>query len=48
VQGRAFAYFGGRKKADLLSGAAAFAAVRDGHIVAPGELYRDGLKGENA
>ena len=28
VQGRAFVYFGGRKKADLLSGAAAFAAVR--------------------
>ena len=27
MQGRAFVYFGGRKKADLLSGAAAFAAV---------------------
>ena len=25
-----------------------YAAVRDGHIIAPGELYRDGLKGENA
>jgi len=24
------------------------AAVRDGHIIAPGELYRDDLKGENA
>lgn len=30
------------------SGAAAFAAVHDGHIIAPGERYRDGLKGENA
>ena len=37
VQGRAFVYFGGRKKADLLSGAAAFAAVsvgRRAHIAA--------------
>lgn len=35
VQGRAFVYFGGRKKADLLSGAAAFAAVRGrAHIAA--------------
>ena len=46
--GACLSLFGGRNNAELLSGAAAFAAVRDGHIVAPGELYRDGLKGENA
>ena len=46
--GACLSLFGGRNNAELLSGAAAFAAVRDGHIIAPGELYRDGLKGENA